>query len=136
VYFALLASVPALSLKTQLLIRRNILDIVNLHEHILNELYRVVPNSDNGPSCSTDKQGSTYQRRHVRWRSLDVVPESGTTRAFHVSRRSVDAIQLNNTSQALGADPRTAADVAHIFDKLVRLSNANSVMLVVADADR
>ncbi|OHE97807.1 RhoGEF domain-containing protein [Colletotrichum orchidophilum] len=75
VYITILASLPTLPPGLRSSINRNLTDIVELHEELLGELHRAVPDSEytqmeiplllkKPPSC-----------RHQRLRSLDSVPE-------------------------------------------------------------
>lgn len=84
-------------------------DIVELHDQILGSLHRAVPNSEyvGIPPMSTSRSSSPskIQRR----RSLDVVPEDRTK-----------GLPLYEHS-GLSAGPQTAAAVANIFTKIVRI---------------
>ncbi|KAF4122586.1 RhoGEF domain [Geosmithia morbida] len=92
-------------------IKRNLAEIVALHEEILDELNRLVPYL--GPSQfevpAASRFPSIQLRRkahtHRRWRSLDAVPEDEN---IHYSAlEEPDAL----------ADPQLAAAVARIFGK-------------------
>ncbi|KAH8198715.1 hypothetical protein TruAng_007128 [Truncatella angustata] len=77
VYVTILASLPTQHPGLRSSINRNLTDIVELHEGILGELHRAVPNSEYTqpdqfpiPLKSTGKAS-----HHQRWHSLDSVPE-------------------------------------------------------------
>jgi hypothetical protein len=115
VYVTILASIPSQAVGLRSSINRNLTDIIELHEEILGELHRAVPDSE---YTQNDLQpaivpSSSHLRAkaegHRRWRSLDAVPENEDKPiAFEPPR-------------GLLADPQTAADVARIFGKRVSL---------------
>lgn len=88
-------------------------EIVELHEGILGELHRVVPDSeytqgDIPLSITTSAfQGHSHHHGHRRWKSLDAVPE-------HTSKMT----WLSEVPGVI-ADPQVAAEVAKIFSKRV-----------------
>ncbi len=92
-------------------INRNLTDIVELHEEILGELHRVVPNSEyTQPERIPVTPNPPPSRKHHRWRSLDSVPENKGGAAWNL---------LNIPSVI--AEPSVAAEVAHVFGKRVRI---------------
>lgn len=110
VYVTLLASLPTSPACLRSSVNQNLADIVELHEEILGDLYRVVPNSEYPQTDMTLQrtQSNPPVCGHHRWRSLDAVPEGkrGTSRSRDAAR--------------LSAEPQTAADVAKVFLKRVR----------------
>ncbi|KAI1415937.1 Dbl homology domain-containing protein [Hypoxylon sp. FL1857] len=106
VYVTILASLPSPHMGLRSSINRNLTDIVELHEEILGELHRVVPNSEyTQPDRIPITPTPPAAKKHHRWRSLDSVPEDkgGTT-------------WLQNIPSVI-AEPTVAAEVAHIFRK-------------------
>jgi hypothetical protein len=94
-------------------INQNLTEIVELHEELLGELHRVVPDAeytqlDLSPSLpSTSKHIGPFVPGHRRWSSLDAVPE-------HDKR----ANWLQNVPGMI-AEPHVAAEVAKVFGKKV-----------------
>lgn len=89
-------------------INRNLTDIVELHEEILGELHRVVPNSEyTQPERIPVTPDPTSAKKHHRWLSLDSVPEDKGGTSW-----------LQNIPSVI-AEPTVAAEVAHVFGKRV-----------------
>lgn len=108
VYVTILASLtsPA-GLRSS--VNRNLADIVELHEEILDELRRAVPDSEYSrlELQSQRAQLSPPARCHRRWRSMDAVPEDQ------------GGISWSKDACGLMADPQTVAEVAKVFLKKV-----------------
>lgn len=87
--------------------------MVELHEDILGELHRVVPDSEytqnDGPPAIPASNGLGHPKSsaHRRWKSLDAVPEDDASILWH------------QDEPGLLADPQIAADVARIFGRRV-----------------
>ncbi|KAI1382100.1 Dbl homology domain-containing protein [Hypoxylon crocopeplum] len=107
VYVTILASLPSPHLGLRSSINRNLTDIVELHEEILGELHRVVPNSEyTQPERIPVTPNPPPSKKHHRWRSLDSVPEDkGGTSSWLQDIPSVIA------------EPSVAVEVAHVFGK-------------------
>ncbi|KAJ8129121.1 hypothetical protein O1611_g4512 [Lasiodiplodia mahajangana] len=106
VYVTILASLPTLQHGLRSSINQNLTDIVELHEEILGELHRIVPDSEYTQPESIPVNSSTLPSQgHHRWHSLDSVPEDKGGRSWLHSVPSVIA------------EPRIAAEVAQIFAK-------------------
>ncbi|KAH6689120.1 RSP protein [Plectosphaerella plurivora] len=77
VYVTILASLPALSRGLRSSINHNLAEIVELHEDILGDLHRIVPDSEYSQSDASfpPRPLTAAAHGHRRWRSLDVVPE-------------------------------------------------------------
>lgn len=94
-------------------INRNLTEIVDLHEEILGELHRVVPDAEYmqmdlpRPGVSTARHGYPYNPGHRRWSSLDAVPE-----------HDKEVTWLQNVPGML-SEPQVAAEVAKVFAKKV-----------------
>jgi hypothetical protein len=108
VYVTILASLPTLSPGLRSSINQNLTDIVELHETLLGDLHRVVPHSEYTQLDVTPPIGSSSDRGHKRWRSLDAVPE--------------DKVGLNwlQAIPGMTSEPQVAAEVAKVFSKKVR----------------
>lgn len=90
-------------------INRNLTDIVELHEEILDDLHRVVPNSE---YAQLDQQPVSHKSNcrpgHHRWRSLDFVAED-----------KGEASLLQHIP-SMTAEPDMAAKAAQVFGQRVR----------------
>ncbi|KAG7146148.1 hypothetical protein HYQ46_005052 [Verticillium longisporum] len=105
VYVTLLASLPTLPLGMRSSINRNLTDIIQLHEEILSDLHRVVPDSEYAlPDFPRPPAASTGQG-HRRWRSLDAVPEH-----HHPAPWIREA-------PSIGSEAQIAGDVARVFSR-------------------
>ena len=113
VYITILASLPSQAVGLRSSINRNLTDIVELHEELLGELHRVVPNSEYSHS---DNQQSIPLPTNRRWRSLNAVPEHD------------DGSPLIQGVSGLLADPQVAADVARVFGKRVSMGAQSSLL--------
>jgi hypothetical protein len=105
----MLASLPTLPAGLRSSINRNLADIVELHEEMLGDLHRAVPDSEY-TQPDTPLQISPpgpALRGHHRWRSLDAVPED------------IDGISWLRNVPGVLADPQTGAEVAKVFSKKV-----------------
>jgi hypothetical protein len=106
----LLASLPGMSQDLRSTINRNLTDIMELHDEILGELHRVIPNSEytqlDVPQRAAIHTGKANS--HHRWRSLDAVPENENGLAW------LHAVP------GMIAEPQVAGEVARIFAKRVR----------------
>lgn len=102
------ASLPAVSAGLRSSINRNLTEIVELHEEILGELHRAIPNSEYTQAELLKQPERLQPRAHQRWRSLDSVPED----AEHMS--------WLQRIPGMVADAQVAEEVAKIFGKRVR----------------
>ncbi|KAF2139956.1 uncharacterized protein K452DRAFT_320046 [Aplosporella prunicola CBS 121167] len=121
VYLTVLASTPAVSSQTRLAIHRNVSQILQLHEDLLGELHRIVPNPE---YVHDDSSFEVVSRpKHVRWQSVDIVPgrKTGIAVSRRQQRHSMDICQTPEPAPVgLTADTKTVADVAGIFDKFMK----------------
>ncbi len=109
VYVTILASLPTLPAGLRASVKRNLTEIVELHEGILGELYVAVPHSgctqpDIATSHASDLRNAPG---HKRWISLDSVPED---KGGKPSSRS---------GPEMTTEPQVAAEVANIFSRRV-----------------
>jgi hypothetical protein len=121
VYITILASMPTLPAGLRTSINHNLTEIVQLHEEILGELHRVIPDSEytqpqiEAPMLLPPTTGSTQRGHstcidgHRRWKSLDGGPERPK------------GVQWLHDVPGILSEPQIAADVSKIFGKKVRL---------------
>lgn len=108
VYVTILASLPTLQHGLRSSINQNLTDIIELHEEILGELHRIVPDSEYTQPEFIPVNPSTLQSQgHHRWHSLDSVPEDRGGRSI-----------LHSVPGVI-AEPKIAAEVAQIFAEKV-----------------
>jgi hypothetical protein len=109
VYVTLLASLPTLPVGLRSSINQNLTEVVELHEEILGELHRAVPNSEYTQIDYSKSTASNISRSHHRWTSLDSVPEND------------DRMSWLHQVPGMIADPQVAEEVARVFGKKVEL---------------
>ncbi|KAI2635919.1 Dbl homology domain-containing protein [Xylaria nigripes] len=106
VYVTILASLPTPHHGLRSSINQNLTDIIELHEEILGELHRIVPDSEyTQPDHIVVKSIPPVGEGHHRWHSLDSVPEDRGGPSWLQSVPSVVA------------EPSIAAEVAQIFGR-------------------
>lgn len=89
-------------------INRNLTEIVELHEELLGDLHRVVPESEYSQTDTAfPPRTSAPVKGHRRWQSLDAVPEDQ------------DAVLWLKDDSALAFEAQIAGDVAKIFSRKV-----------------
>jgi hypothetical protein len=105
----LLASIPSLSPNIRASIKRNLNEIVELHEVLLGDLHKAVPHSEYTQSTCGESTLSPPPKtnHHHRWRSLDAAPDSTTGTSWL------------QKIPGMTAEPKVAADVAKVFGKKV-----------------
>lgn len=104
VYVTILVSLPTLPSGLRSSINRNLADIVELHEELLGELHRAVPDSEYN-QLELPPRSRHHLHNHRRIRSLDVVPENNESTSWL------------DTVPGMVAEPNIAADVAKVFTK-------------------
>ncbi|KAK7520648.1 hypothetical protein IWZ03DRAFT_143222 [Phyllosticta citriasiana] len=122
VYLTVLASVPSVSPQTRMSIHRNVSQLVQLHEDLLGELHRIIPNSE----FTQDDSAAEHRPRprHTRWHSIDGLPHRASgiaiNRRSH-QRHSLDICKPEEpTPLGVTADTETVAQIARLFDQLMR----------------
>ncbi|KAK1600103.1 RhoGEF domain-containing protein [Colletotrichum navitas] len=106
VYITILASLPTLPMGLRSSINRNLTDIVELHEELLGELHRVVPDSEYTQIEVPPLLSKTASRGHRRLRSLDSVPED--------NGRAISWLQ---EVPGMISEAQIAGDVAKVFSR-------------------
>lgn len=104
VYVTILVSLPTLPSGLRSSINRNLADIVELHEELLGELHRAVPDAEY-TQLDLPPRSKHHLNNHRRIRSLDAVPEDN------------ESIKWLDTVPGMVAEPNIAADVAKVFTK-------------------
>ncbi|CZR50979.1 uncharacterized protein PAC_00854 [Phialocephala subalpina] len=105
VYVTLLASIQSLSPNLRASIKRNLNEIVELHDELLGDLHKAVPHSEYTQLNCGEPALSPQPNRHHRWRSLDAVPDQPTGAAWL------------QKIPGMTAEPKVAAEVAEVFGK-------------------
>lgn len=119
VYHTLLASVPTLTETTRSSIQRNMLEILQLHEDLLGELHRVIPNSEYSEEISARPPG--VGNAHIRFGNVDGTSDAGRPRMSScISAMTYDSIE---DYVGLTATPQTVRDVAKVFTNMVRMDS-------------
>ncbi|KAF5673970.1 hypothetical protein FCIRC_7901 [Fusarium circinatum] len=107
-YINLLAALPTLPERLRSSINHNLDQILQLHEEILGELHRVVPDSEYSQAdhlIVSSSKSNNLKTGHRRWSSLDMVSgEQGS-------------LQLLEKEPGVLSEPQVAADAAKIFSK-------------------
>lgn len=109
---------PLGSARLKISIKRNLADIVELHEEILEELHKIVPHSQySGIEANTHVQAPVVSpadrthgasHSHRRWKSMDAV------------REQIDDLPLLlQNLPGTTAEPQVVAEVSKIFAKRV-----------------
>ncbi|KAF5581381.1 hypothetical protein FPCIR_10182 [Fusarium pseudocircinatum] len=107
-YINLLAALPTLPERLRSSINHNLDQILQLHEEILGELHRVVPDSEYSQAdhlMVSSSKSNNPKTGHRRWSSLDMV--SGDQ----------GSLQLLEKEPGVFSEPQVAADAAKIFSK-------------------
>ncbi|KAF4334632.1 hypothetical protein FBEOM_11520 [Fusarium beomiforme] len=107
-YINLLAALPTLPERLRSSINHNFDQILQLHEEILGELHRVVPDSEYSQTdhlAASASKSVNHKTGHRRWSSLDIVPCDQSS------------FQLLEREPGMLSEPQVAADVAKIFSK-------------------
>ncbi|RGP75012.1 hypothetical protein FLONG3_5880 [Fusarium longipes] len=108
-YINILAALPALPERLRSSINHNLDRILQLHEEILGELHRAVPDSEYSQAdhlvVSSKMVGP--KTGHRRWSSLDALPED-----------EVNLQRLQN-EPGIFSEPQVAAEVAKVFGKRI-----------------
>ncbi|KAF5537123.1 hypothetical protein FNAPI_11502 [Fusarium napiforme] len=107
-YINLLAALPTLPERLRSSINHNLDQILQLHEEILGELHRVVPDSEYSQAdhlIVSSSKSNNPKTGHRRWSSLDMV--SGDQ----------GSLQLLEKEPGVLSEPQVAAEAAKIFSR-------------------
>jgi hypothetical protein len=108
-----LASVPTISASLRASINQNLAEIAELHDEIVGELHKVVPHAEYTQSDFFHSGPLPQKPTHVRWRSLDAVPE-----------HSGDLAWMQHIP-GMTAEAHVAAEVVKIYGQRVRQAASN-----------
>jgi hypothetical protein len=121
-YFMILTGIPALPVQTRASIQQNISQILQLHEELLAELHRVVPQADHTHMTQQEAFPVT-KAKHIRFHSADLMP--GRFADHKASRRIRHSLEIGRSpdrrAQGLVTDTKTVGEIAKIFNKHVSL---------------
>ncbi|KEY67517.1 hypothetical protein S7711_02437 [Stachybotrys chartarum IBT 7711] len=115
VYITILASLPTLPTGLRSTINRNLAEVVELHEEILQELRRIMPDAEHVEArLAVMSNGrvldcNSYAHNHRHRTSLDVVPEGGRASTW------------GQQTQETPSSPQEVAEVAKVFARKVNM---------------
>ncbi|KAF2017570.1 hypothetical protein BU24DRAFT_152770 [Aaosphaeria arxii CBS 175.79] len=119
-YFMILTSVPTLSNHQRASIQHNISQILQLHQELLADLHRVVPNAEYTQSAQQDPYPVT-RAKHIRFHSADLTTRFTEHKITRKLRHSLDIGRSpDHRPRALATDTKTAGEIAKIFNKHMR----------------
>lgn len=117
----MLVSATNISQRTRMEIHRNITEILALHEELLGHVQQAFSDSEIRSDETDVKLTRRPTSRHGRWRSHDETHSTLPVTATPAGRRSIEISWLRRPKKAiLISDPREVADVARVFDRMVR----------------
>ena len=95
----------------------NISEILTLHEELLLQIRRVIPDSE----LRSDHEGAGLPRsKHTRWHSVESCSAATGASPMQVARRSFEATWFGRSKRGvLISEPREVAEVAKVFGRLV-----------------
>lgn len=127
VYLTLLASPAAFPSQIRKSVNQTLTQVVQLHEDLLGELYKVIPHAEYTQDDSTSTCSVVQHRKHFRWHSADVtLPRNDLSKSERKLRHSFEIGRVKEQkSTALTADTKTAAGVARVFNQLVSSGEAD-----------
>jgi RhoGEF domain len=115
-FSTLLASISSISAQTRISIQRDVMEMLHLHEQIVNELHRVALRATFREWRYVTSPLRLSRKRHRKWQSLDAASfHPSPTRASHTDT-AVNGVNVRSRgSSAHAADPAEVADVARVF---------------------
>ena len=129
VYFTLLESASNVSEENWARVHCNIKEILSLHEELLLHVRRVMREPDVRSDKTDPKQ--RMRSKHTRWRSQDGSQATTAETAVPVARRSTEISWLGWTKRpTLVSGPHEAAEIAQVFDRMVRPASHHSSLRV------
>ncbi|QDS70678.1 hypothetical protein FKW77_001305 [Venturia effusa] len=116
----LLATMPTMTLQRRKNIQKSVTQIVHLHEELLAELHKVVPNSE---ATQDDSMPRPRKRKanHFRWHSAESAPSRPNLRIIgHRLRHSFDATGSANLQAGIViVNTSIVLNVAKVFDRFM-----------------
>jgi hypothetical protein len=114
----ILTALPTLLGQTKSSIQQNISQILQLHEDLLDELHRAVPQADFTKSAHHETYPVT-KAKHVRFHSADIIP--GRLAEHKATRRLRHSLEIGRSPdrrpRGLVTDTKTVGAIAKIFNK-------------------
>ena len=112
----LLASANSISSRLRHSIQQNVLNLLHLHERILDSLHRAAFKSAARKWADTLSPKGAASPRHARWRTLEPSVAGRMARVHRRARSSLDSRDLSKTrARLVGADPTDVTDIIQIF---------------------
>jgi len=109
-------------------VRENLMQLIQLHDTVLDNLYEIVPNSEYNHKHAKETP-SFHTKGHVRWKSADGSPRTaaiaGRLMDSKLGRRFRHSVDISRppiqAGIATASDPKVAAAVGRLFSKHVRI---------------
>lgn len=127
---------PTMTLQRRKNIQKTVTQIVQLHEELLAELHKVVPNSETAQN-DTMQRPQNKKSKHLRWHSAESAPLRPNLRVIgHRFRHSIDAsrpavLQVGSVI----VNTNIVLNVAKIFNRFVSLRQLESSLVTHSLAD-
>lgn len=124
-YFTLLGHQPSAASFARTSARKNIADILHLHDELLGDLHNAVPFAEYDQSVAKATE-QTKRSSHARWHSVDVIPARSAPRVsvlttIRQGRRSLNISRSTDEEPVvLCCAPQVVADVVQVFCRYVR----------------
>lgn len=119
-YSTLLASSSSLSNRTRASIQRNVIELLHLHEHILDHMRRLSFISAQRKWFDTASLKGLGISHHIRWRSLDSRAAPGQYRSHRHTKTTIETSNpLFKLAKARAIEPAEAAKMARLFGEFM-----------------
>lgn len=119
-FSTLLASASSLSSRARASIQRNVIELLHLHEHVLDHMHRLSFMSARRRWFDTASLRTLGISHHIRWRSLDSRAAAGQYPSHRHTRSSIETSNPLLTSVKVRAmEPIEAAEMAHLFKEFM-----------------
>jgi hypothetical protein len=119
-YSTLLASASSLSSRARASIQRNVIELLHLHEHILEMMHQLSFMSARRKWFDTASPRGLGIGHHLRWRSLHSTASAGPHRSHRHMRSSIETSNpLLVSAKARVMEPDEASKMARLFKKLM-----------------
>jgi hypothetical protein len=119
-YSTLLASASSLSSRARASIQRNVIELLHLHEHILEMMHRLSFMSARRKWFDTASPRRLGISHHLRWRSLHSTATAGPHHSHRHTRRSIETSNpLLVSAKARVMEPDEASEMARLFKELM-----------------
>ena len=119
-YSTLLASASSLGSRARASIQRNVIDLLHMHEHILDHMRHLSFMSARRKWFDTASPRRLGISHHIRWRSLDSRAATGQHRSHRHTRTSIETSKpLLTSAKARAMEPIEAAEMARLFKQFM-----------------